>query len=128
MNFNLALPSFRPHIAGVLNLTKFSASATFSPPITFISSIGTVTNYPSLYDEPRIPEVPFHDPKIAAEAGYSESKWIAERLLQEAGKRGVGSNILRVGQIAGPVENGTKERGEWNRNEWFPSVSPFVVY
>ncbi|KAL5314376.1 hypothetical protein ACEPPN_018802 [Leptodophora sp. 'Broadleaf-Isolate-01'] len=122
VNFNLALSSFLSHIAGVLNLTKFSANATFSPPITFISSIGTVSNYASLYDQPRIPEIPFHDPKIAADAGYAESKWIAERLLEEAGKRGVRSNIMRVGQIAGPVEDGTRETGEWNRSEWFPSL------
>ena len=38
------------------------------------------------------------------------------------------SNILRVGQIAGPVEDGTREGGEWNRNEWFPSVSLLAVY
>ncbi|PVH77569.1 acetyl-CoA synthetase-like protein [Cadophora sp. DSE1049] len=128
VNFNLALPSFLPHIAGVFNLTKFSASATFSPPITFISSIGTVTNYSSLYNEPRIPELPFHDPKIAAEAGYSESKWIAERLLEEAGKRGLRSNILRVGQIAGPVEGGMREMGQWNKSEWFPSLITSSTY
>ncbi|KAH7403880.1 hypothetical protein BKA64DRAFT_462232 [Cadophora sp. MPI-SDFR-AT-0126] len=119
-NFNLAVPSFQSHIAGVLNLVKFSASATFAPPITFTSSIGTVAHYSSLYDKPRVPEIPFHDPKIAAEAGYSESKWIAERLLEEGGKRGVRSNILRVGQIAGPV--GTRDKGVWNKNEWFPSL------
>ncbi|KAG4438198.1 hypothetical protein IFR05_006322 [Cadophora sp. M221] len=122
VNFNLALPSFRPHISGVLNLTRFSANATFSPPITFISSIGTVSNYVSLYDQPRIPEMPFHDPKIVGGAGYAESKWIAERLLEEAGKRGVRSNIMRVGQISGPVESGTRESDEWNKSEWFPSL------
>ncbi|KAH7336688.1 hypothetical protein BKA65DRAFT_563960 [Rhexocercosporidium sp. MPI-PUGE-AT-0058] len=122
VNFNLALPSFHPHIAGVLNLTKFSSIAHFSPPINFISSIGTVSNYASLYNEPRIPEIPYHDPKVAANAGYAESKWIAERLLEEAGKTGVRSNIMRVGQIAGPVEVGTRETGEWNRSEWFPSL------
>lgn len=123
VNFNLTLPSFQPHMAGVLSLVKLSATAAFSPPITFISSIGTISNYASLYSQARIPEIPFHDPKIAASAGYAESKWIAERLLEEAGRRGVRSNVLRVGQIAGPVEDGTREGGEWNGREWFPSVS-----
>jgi thioester reductase-like protein len=54
--------------------------------------------------------------------GYSESKWITERLLDAAGKKSeVSSAVLRIGQIAGPVEAGV--RGIWNKVEWLPSVS-----
>lgn len=70
------------------------------------------------------------DPSIPAVGGYAESKWVAERLLDEAGKQnGLVSAVLRVGQIAGPVEIGVK--GVWNKAEWLPSVrllSGFASY
>jgi nucleoside-diphosphate-sugar epimerase len=53
--------------------------------------------------------------------GYSQSKWITERLLHAAGKKtGVSSAVLRIGQVAGPVDEGV--RGVWNKVEWLPSV------
>ena len=52
--------------------------------------------------------------------GYGESKYIAEQLLEKAGKHsGVSAAICRVGQLAGPVMKG----GVWNKQEWLPSVS-----
>jgi len=69
-----------------------------------------------------VPETAIEDPSIPEHQGYSESKWIAEGLLNAAAKRsGVSSTICRVGQIAGPVEKGVK--GVWNPQEWLPSVS-----
>lgn len=56
--------------------------------------------------------------------GYAQSKHLAERLFEYAAKRlprragGGGVTIARCGQICGPI---TKE-GEWNRDEWFPSI------
>lgn len=68
-----------------------------------------------------VPEISIDDPGVVECQGYSESKWIAERLLDAASKRGVSSAIFRVGQIAGPVER--REWGMWNIQEWLPSVS-----
>lgn len=52
--------------------------------------------------------------------GYGESKYVAEQLLEKAGKiSGVSAAICRIGQLAGPVVKG----GIWNTQEWLPSVS-----
>lgn len=68
-----------------------------------------------------VPETALDDPSVPEHQGYSESKWIAERLLDAAAKEcGVSSAICRVGQIAGPVEVGVK--GAWNPQEWLPTV------
>ncbi len=53
--------------------------------------------------------------------GYGESKYVAEQLLERAGKTsGVAAAVCRVGQLAGPVV----KQGVWNKQEWLPSVSP----
>lgn len=50
-------------------------------------------------------------------SGYSESKWIAERLLVEATARnGLKPIVVRLGQLAG------SDNGAWNKSEWFPSL------
>jgi thioester reductase-like protein len=124
VNFNLELPSFEPFVEGTLGLIRLSASSHKSPPIYFTSSIGTVSNWIAKYPGRPVPEISLDDPTIAIGQGYSESKWVAERLLDAAGKHsGVSSAILRIGQIAGPVEGARARRGIWNRQEWVPSVS-----
>ncbi|KAH8652683.1 hypothetical protein BGZ60DRAFT_497164 [Tricladium varicosporioides] len=129
VSFALTLASFEPQIQGTLNLINFCASSTLSlsqkPRLFFTSSIGTLGNWSSCHpfhpDTP-VPETALHDPRIPLEQGYSESKWICERLIEEAGTRsGVKGVVLRVGQIAGPVLRPGPE-GMWNKKEWLPSL------
>ncbi|MCJ1251186.1 hypothetical protein MMC30_008417 [Trapelia coarctata] len=55
----------------------------------------------------------------AQRMGYGESKNVAEHILAAAHKKsGVPLGILRVGQIAGPVD----AQGAWNQDEWLPSL------
>ena len=52
--------------------------------------------------------------------GYGESKHVSERILATAAERcGVKVDILRLGQVAGPI---APDGGCWNRSEWFPSL------
>ncbi|KUJ07624.1 acetyl-CoA synthetase-like protein [Mollisia scopiformis] len=122
VDFNLSLTSFIPHLQGVSNLIAFSSRSPRSPPIFFTSSIGTLGHWNQINpSSPLVPEIALKDPRIPLHQGYSESKWIAENLLDAARlKSGVSSAILRIGQITGPVNVGKK--GVWNRNEWFPSL------
>jgi len=114
VDFNHSLDSFTPHLLGVRHLIDFSARATHTPRIFFVSSVGTVLNAPS-----PIKEQVYHDSDVAQAMGYAESKHIAERLLYTAGvKSNIKSTICRVGQIAGPVN----EEGMWNKREWLPSI------
>lgn len=50
--------------------------------------------------------------------GYSESKWVGERLLQLASDSNmIHGTVVRIGQLTGGVN------GAWNTAEWFPSVT-----
>jgi thioester reductase-like protein len=123
VNFNLALPSFEPHIAGSLNLIRLSSESYNNVPIFFTSSIGALRNWPLVHPGVPVPEVALDDPLIPTQQGYSESKWITERLLDAARERcGVSGAILRVGQIAGPVNVKHGKHGAWNKQEWLPTV------
>lgn len=121
VDFNISLMSFEPHVAGVSNLIKLSSASLNSAPIFFTSSIGTVGNWNVNHPNELVPETAIDDLGVAEYQGYSESKWIAEKLLDAAAEKcGVSAAICRVGQIAGPVERGLK--GVWNVQEWLPSV------
>jgi thioester reductase-like protein len=58
------------------------------------------------------------EPDSAIGNGYSESKWVAERILQSASAAVpvLRNIVVRVGQIAGG------KAGDWNAVEWLPSL------
>lgn len=61
-------------------------------------------------------EVPVTDPLIASLSGYSQSKWVGETLLLRARQdRGLCTNVVRVGQLAGD-----SKVGGWTEKEWLP--------
>ncbi|KAF6227540.1 hypothetical protein HO173_012179 [Letharia columbiana] len=118
VDFNLNLESFEPHIAGVRELINLSNQSPKSPPILFTSSISTLDNWAIKYPEDKVPESAFYDFSVPSAMGYGESKYVAEQLLEKAGKSsGVSAAICRVGQLAGPVV----KDGIWNKQEWLPS-------
>ncbi|KAL8640786.1 MAG: hypothetical protein Q9228_002325 [Teloschistes exilis] len=111
VDFNLALTSFTPHVAGTRNLIDLSASSPLRPPIIFTSSIATIGNWNAKHLGEKVPEEPLHDYTISSTTGYGESKYVAQRVLEAAfDKSGVSSTVVRVGQLAGPVVKG----GVWN--------------
>ncbi|KAI1262037.1 acetyl-CoA synthetase-like protein [Xylariaceae sp. FL1019] len=118
VNFNWDLSSFEPHIRGVRHLVDFAKKSRQGTAIFYISSIGSITKWA---DDSPVPEQPIHDLTVAGTQGYSLSKLMAEMVLEQAVKvSGVDASVCRVGQIAGPVTTG--EKGEWNKQEWFPTI------
>ncbi|KZT61198.1 acetyl-CoA synthetase-like protein [Calocera cornea HHB12733] len=117
LDFNLSLPAFESHVRASRGLVDLALKATGPVPaqLIFTSSIGTLTRW----SEPRpVPEVPITDPVIAVGTGYSESKWVTERIiLAAAEQRGLRATIWRVGQLAGSVKNGA-----WNKTDWLPLI------
>jgi thioester reductase-like protein len=53
-----------------------------------------------------VEELPAANPAELA-GGYAQSKWVSEKLLAEASKRGVGVTIFRPGFITGRSDNGS---------------------
>jgi len=55
--------------------------------------------------------------EVAVGTGYSESKWVAERILDAAAERtALRPVVVRLGQVCGDGN------GAWNEKEWFPSL------
>ncbi|EIW80018.1 acetyl-CoA synthetase-like protein [Coniophora puteana RWD-64-598 SS2] len=116
VNFNLGLDSFEGNIRGLRSLVDFvlSSSLSRSPKVVFTSSIGVVQNSGS---KTAIPETAV-EAEVAVGTGYSESKWVAEHILQRmAQTHGLDALVVRVGQLCGAVESGA-----WNVNEWVPAL------
>ncbi|KAK3314006.1 hypothetical protein B0H66DRAFT_503806 [Apodospora peruviana] len=116
VNWNMPVESFEPHIHGVRNLADFSAKAAKNVPIVFISSIATVDKWRD--PSQAVPEKSLHDFDIS-NGGYGRSKLVSSLVLEKATEvSGVPTEIIRVGQIAGP----SSEKGWWSRQEWLPSI------
>ena len=117
VNFNLSLSSFRPQLAGLVNLIEFTSIASTSPHMLFISSISSVLSYRNNSLQ-TLEEVIFDD-HAPGPNGYSESKYVSERLLDHAARRlSINLSFARVGQVAGAVGYA----GLWNKAEWLPSL------
>ncbi|KZF22836.1 NRPS-like enzyme [Xylona heveae TC161] len=119
VDFNLAIESFAGvHIRGVRQLIDFSSRSAKRASIFFVSSIGTAMNWGDKHSG-EVPETILEDWDMPQAMGYAESKYVAERLLDEASRiADIPASICRVGQIAGP----TTKQGMWNKQEWFPSI------
>ena len=64
------------------------------------------------------------EPAVAVGAGYGESKWVAERLLEVASKQTPTPTVsVRIGQLSGSEGNGA-----WNYTDWFPSLVKSSLY
>jgi thioester reductase-like protein len=121
VDFNHSLESFEKiTLAGMRNLIDLSANSTSQAPILFVSSISTVLNWIDTHPDAPVPEAILHDLEAPEKLGYAESKYIGERLLEDFTRSsGIPNAVLRVGQIAGPVQSSS---GCWNTQEWFPSL------
>lgn len=118
VNFNLNLSAFRPHLAGLVNLCRLSATAApRAVHLLFISSVGAVSG--DVLQGAAVPETVLESFETPAPNGYSRSKFLSELLCDAAAKHlGIPVTVARVGQVAGSV----KLPGIWNRAEWLPSL------
>ncbi|KAF3068911.1 Linear gramicidin synthase subunit D [Daldinia childiae] len=118
VDFNLPLPAFAKHLAGVENLCKFSFQSSHRPAIMFLSSISAVMDLALSSGKP-VPEEIFNDLSVPAAAGYGESKYVAERVLYHAAEKlHIPVMVARIGQVCGA----TRSPGRWNPKEWIPRL------
>ena len=121
VDFNLDLSSFEENIQSVQTLANWSILSPNRPRIIFLSSISSVGPWNLDYDNDLgIPEAPIGDLEAALRLGYSESKQIAENLLNTAfAQSHVPASILRVGQIGGSLASC---QTQWTQREVFPAM------
>ncbi|PIL34315.1 hypothetical protein GSI_03090 [Ganoderma sinense ZZ0214-1] len=121
VDFNLALLSYEVDLKAVRNIIELSLGSPFvvPPSIQFVSSVGVLRN--CALEQP-IPEEPL-SPASALGTGYSEAKWIAERILCNVAEQyHVPISIVRLGQVGGD------RSGYWNEKEWFPAMIKSALF
>ena len=102
--------SFESSIKGTRNLIDFIASS--HAHLFFCSSLASVLAGPS-----PITESPSTDASTASSVGYSQSKWVTERICAMANDGGMDGrvHVLRIGQLCGDTVE-----GYWNEKEGWP--------
>lgn len=144
VNFNLPLKTFEANIAGVVNLYNLARLAgkrqRRAVSYVFCSSVASVMNaggvgQPGDGDHSTavgIKETTSDRPSDASSLGYSQSKWVAERILADLPNAAtvpkdlkeqfpfphhgyVSISILRIGQLCGDTY-----RSAWNMREAWP--------
>lgn len=115
----MPLSSFEPHLDGLANLVNFCRETRHKVRFHFISSIGVAMDWP-YHVLGSVPEAEITNFEAPVN-GYGASKLVAEHLLSNAAQSGIIElSVLRVGQVAGPVQ---VRGGEWARRDWVPAVS-----
>ncbi|KAK7690571.1 hypothetical protein QCA50_005669 [Cerrena zonata] len=114
VNFVLTIESYDEHIGGVVNLMNLCLSSPYSTPAMFFFSSSISSRQGSPDDT--CTEDFAETPSTAAGTGYAQSKWVVEKICQNAGKRvGLPVGVLRIGQMTGDSVNGV-----WNETEAWP--------
>ena len=117
VNFLMPIESFRSHLASLVDLLRLSYSAKSPSPLLFISSISTAVS--DHWDDGHVRESFHNSPERLLSQGYVRSKYVGEKLISSFVQScGIPAAVLRVGQVAGPVDG----PGIWNKSEWFPSL------
>ena len=97
-----ALPyaSLRPaNVDGTAQAVRLAAAA--RAPLHHISTIGLLAGSGVTDERADVPPV-----ALALLSGYAQSKWVAERLVYHARRRGLGARIYRAGTLAAHSQSG----------------------
>lgn len=95
---------------GTRNLADFVRQST-NARFYFCSSLASVLAAGS----GKVQELASTDPATASPIGYSQSKWVVERVLAMVEDMPSRLHILRIGQLCGDTQT-----GYWNQKEGWP--------
>ncbi|TCD65176.1 putative NRPS-like protein biosynthetic cluster [Steccherinum ochraceum] len=115
LDFNLSLSSFESLIASTRNLIDFSAGSTNAIKFLYTSSITAAQNWDD--SKGPVPEQVLPNAEVAVGAGYGSSKYVVERVLALAARRGLQTTTFRIGQVTGSLSSGA-----WNTSDWVPII------
>ncbi len=93
-----------PNVLGTAEVLRLACDGT-TKPVHFISTTYVFSrfSYPSGTDFTET-EDPIHDPKTSF--GYTQTKWVSEQFVLEAGRRGLPVYVYRAGRVAGDSTTG----------------------
>ncbi|KAI1310704.1 hypothetical protein F5Y03DRAFT_345330 [Xylaria venustula] len=119
VNFLMPVQSFEPQIRGLLNLLKLAQDSVQGVAVLFISSVAAAIPVSGPRTVVKETVLDIEEVDSLMQQGYGQSKFICEKLVEKYASVSDGkAAILRVGQVAGPLQ-GT---GIWNLWEWAPSM------
>ncbi|AUX23111.1 peptide synthetase [Sorangium cellulosum] len=84
------------NVLGTREVLRLAAAARPKP----LHHVSTLAVAPSVAASPEVPEA-FVPPHPGLSDGYQQSKWAAERLVQQAGERGLPVAVYRLGRVVG---------------------------
>ena len=96
-----------PNVGGTLTLLRLACEGNWVRPFHFVS---TLSVFPS-HEAGMLTGVAFEQDDLSGyeailDAGYPQSKWVAEKLVHQAGARGLPTCIFRAGVITGHSQTG----------------------
>ncbi|KAF9559411.1 hypothetical protein EC968_006620 [Mortierella alpina] len=113
VGFNKPVQAYADQMFNVAQFARLAAvpairSSVQPKRVVFTSSISVALTYPAASGGSyNVPEEELDIQAATAVAGYSRSKFAAERILMEASRQlGIPAKVVRVGQIAGDREHG----------------------
>ncbi|TGJ79401.1 hypothetical protein E0Z10_g9371 [Xylaria hypoxylon] len=119
VNFLMPVQSFEPQIQSLLNLLKLAQDGIRDPAVLFVSSIAAALPASGSHVIVKEAVLGIEEAGSLMQQGYGQSKFVCEKLMEKyVSSSGGKGAILRVGQVAGPLQ-GT---GIWNVWEWAPSM------
>nr|UZH23223.1 MxcG [myxobacterium MSr12020] len=89
------------NVLGTREVLRLAAAERPKP----VHHVSTLAVAPSIAHSPEVPES-FVSAHEELGDGYKQSKWIAERLVQQAGERGLPVAVYRLGRVVGAPETG----------------------
>ncbi|MDI3287160.1 myxochelin non-ribosomal peptide synthetase MxcG [Polyangium sp. 15x6] len=89
------------NVLGTREVLRLAAAARPKP----VHHVSTLAVAPSIARSPEVPEA-FVPPHPELLDGYKQSKWIAERLAEQASERGVPVAVYRLGRVVGAPDTG----------------------
>jgi amino acid adenylation domain-containing protein/thioester reductase-like protein len=109
VNFIYPYEALRPtNVDGTREVLRLAQRARLKP-VHYISTIGVFGGRGAgLYFE----DDPFSE-GVRARGAYSQSKWVAERLVLQARERGIPASIYRLGTVTGHSTLGTSNAGDF---------------
>jgi thioester reductase-like protein len=116
VNFHLPLTAFHPHLKDLRDLIQLSLDVRKQPAqLLYCSSMGVALN---TIGQSRVAEAPIMDFRQGIGTGYTQSKLVAEYIIQHAVEDlDASARILRIGQVVGDTKAGI-----WNDDEAPPTM------
>lgn len=96
------------NVTGTQTILELACTSTLKPVhyVSTISVFGPIGYFSDIKELKEDSDLDISEPYIDKDIGYAQSKWVAEKIMWEANKRGIPMTVLRPGFIMGDSHTG----------------------